>query len=137
MNGYLAVIDILRLDGPVGLLIGGSGVGVARVFPGDPPQGAHYPLICVDTYDGEPFDTKSGVSVLDHDLVKVFFYADTDAAAYDLATKGRTALDGKTGTYNGKYVENIRWLRPDSYDVNLTNRRARVHEHDYEVRVRL
>lgn len=137
MNGYLAVIGILRLDGPVGLLVGGSGVGIARVFPGDAPQGAVYPLIMVDTYDAEAFDTKSGVSVLDNDMVKVFCYAETDASGYDMATKSRTALDGKTGTHNGKYVEGIRWLRGTSYDVNETNRRIRVHEQDYEVRVRL
>lgn len=137
MNGYLAVIDILRLDGPVGLLVGGSGVGVARVYPGDSPQAVVYPLITVETFDSEPFDTKSGVSVLDHDQVKVICFAEKDSTAYDMNTKCRTALDGKTGTHNGKYVENIRWLRMNSYDVNETNRRIRVHESDYEVRVRL
>ncbi len=137
MKGYLPVIDILRLDGPVGLLIGGSGVGVARVFPGDAPQGDIYPLIMVDTFDSEPFDTKSGISVLDHDQVKVTYFAETDAVAYDLANKGRTALDGATGIHNGIYIEWIRWLRVATYDVNLTNRRVRVHEHDFEVRTRI
>ncbi len=137
MNGYLAVIDILRRDGPVGLLIGGSGLTTARVFPGDAPQTAVYPLIMVETFDGEPFDTKSGVSVLDHDLVKVFYYAEKDVDAYTLAERGRDALDGQSGTHNGLYIEQIRYLRPDSYDVKLTDRRVRVHEHDYEVRVRV
>jgi hypothetical protein len=137
MKGYLAVIDILRLDGPVGLLVGGSGVGIARVFPGDAPQGQVFPLITVDATDGEPFDTKSGVSVLDNDQVKVMCYATTDTSAYDLATKVRTALDGQTGTHNGLYVEGLRWLRQSSYDENYTNKRVRVHEQDYEVRIRI
>ena len=137
MKGYLSVIDIIRRDGPVGLLIGGSGVGIARVFPGDAPQGVVYPLVMVDATDGEPFDTKSGVSVLDNDQVKVICYAETDTGCYDLATKVRTALDGNTGTHNGLYVEGLRWLGQTSYDENYTNRRVRVHEQNYEVRVRL
>ncbi len=137
MNGYLSVIGLLRADGPVGLLIGGSGVNTARVFPGDPPQQAKYPLIAVETFDAEGFDTKSGASVLDHDMVRVSCYADTDDAARDLSTKVRAAIDERSGLYNGYYVENIRWIRWNTYDVNITNRRVRVHEADYEVRVRI
>ena len=137
MNGYLPVIAILRASGPVGLLIGGSGTQTAKVFPGDLPQKAVFPCISVDTYDGEPFDTKDGVSVVDHDLVKVMCFAETDSAAYQLATACRNALDGISGTYNGYYVENVRWLRPSSYDIDATNKRIRVHEHDYEVRIRI
>lgn len=135
MNGYLSVISILRADGPVGLLIGGSGVNTARVFPGDPPQKATFPLICVETFDAEPFDTKSGVSVTDHELVRVRYMDDSEP--YDLAEKGRDALDGyAAGTVNGRYIEWVRYLRSDSYEFNLTNRRLRVHEQEYQVRVR-
>lgn len=137
MNGYLPVIDILRLDGPVGLVVGGSGEGVARVFPGEIPQGVVYPLIMIETVDGEPFDTKSGASVLDNDIVKVSCYAERDSEAYDLAAKCRTALDEQSGTHNGIYIEGIRWLRQSDRDEYVTNRRIRVHEQDYEVRVRI
>lgn len=137
MNGYLSVIEILRASGPVGLLIGGSGIATARVYPGDPPPTVVYPLISVETFDAEAFDSKSGPASTDHDLVKVFCEANTDVAAMRLATACRTALEGLEGTYNGKYVENIRWLRTDSYDVQLTNTRVRIHEQDYQVRVRV
>ena len=137
MNGHLPVLEILRADGPVGLLIGGSGVNTARVFPGDAPQKALWPLVTVEVFDGEPFDSKDGASTLEHDMVKVSTYATTDAAAYDLAAKCRTALEGKSGTYNGYYIEGIRFLRPDSFHLKLTNRIARVYEYDYEVRIRI
>ena len=70
-------------------------------------------------------------------MVRVMCYADTDAEAYGLATKCRTALDGNTGTHNGIYIEGLRWMGQNSYDDEVTNRRIRVHEHEYEVRVRL
>ena len=137
MNGYLAVIGVLRADGPVGLLIGGSGVSTARVFPGDAPQTEVYPLVMVETFGVDAFDTKSGVSVVDHDLVKVFSYAESDKDAKNLAERSRDALDGYTGTINSLTIEQIRFLNADSYNVKLTNRNVRVHEYDYEVRVRV
>jgi hypothetical protein len=136
MNGYLAVIAKLR-DGTAGNLIGGSGVTTARVFPGDPQENEVLPFISVETFDNEPFDTDSGAATTDHDLVKVICYATTDNEARTIAAAARVDLDEQSGTLNGFVVENIRFLRVDSYDVHLTNRRARVHEHDYEVRIRL
>jgi hypothetical protein len=136
MNGYLAVIAKLR-DGTAGNLIGGSGVNTARVFPGDPQEKQVYPCIGVETYDSEAFDTSTGAATTDHDLVKVMVYADTDREARDIAAACRTDLDEVSGNLNGFTVENIRYLRFDSYDFHLTNRRARVHEQDYEVRIRV
>lgn len=135
MNGYLAVIAKLR-DGTAGNLVGGSGYATARVFPGDAQETQTLPYIGVDTFDGEAFDTKSGVAFVDHDLVKVFCTATTDNEARLIAQAARFDLDGASGTLNGFYVEDIRFLRPDAYDLRSTNRRVRVHEHDYEVRIR-
>lgn len=136
MNGYLSVIAKLR-NGTAGNLIGGSGTGSARVFPGDSPQGETYPQIMVDTYDMEPFDTKSGPATTDHDLVKVMCFASTDNECRLIAAACRTDLDGASGTLNGFFVENMRFLRVDTYDMQFTNRRIRVHEQDYEVRIRV
>lgn len=136
MNGYLAIIGKLR-DSATANLIGGSGGTLARIFPGDPQETQVYPFISVDNFDSDPFDTKSGPATTDHDLVKCFAYADTDAEARLIAAQMRTDLDGSNGTMNGFTVENIRFLRVDSYDIHLTNRRARVHEQDYEVRIRV
>lgn len=135
MNGYLAVIGKLRL-GTAGNLVGGSGTTTARIFPGDFPQGEVYPMITVDTYDDDVFDTKSGVATTEHELVKVFCYGTSDNETRALAAAVRTDLDEQSGTMNGFTVENIRFLRFDTYDLNLTNRRSRVHEQDYEVRIR-
>lgn len=136
MNGYLSVISLLRADGQVGLLIGGSGVNTARVFPGDAPQSAAYPHITVETFDVEVFDSKDGVSVVEHEMVSVKYMAELENTLYDLAERGRDALDGQSGTINGRVIDNIRYMGFESYDVNITNKRIRVHEQNYEVRVR-
>ncbi len=131
MNGYLPVITILLGNAPV------TGVVAARIFPGDAPQGKEYPLIMVETFDMEPFDTKSGASSVDHDAVRVMCYADTDHQAQELNKLVRNAIDEKgAGTFGGYTIENIRFLRGDSFDTNVTNRRIRVHESDYEVRIK-
>lgn len=143
MNGHLPVVGILRASGPVGTYIGGSGLTTARVFIGDPPPTAAYPRISVDIFDSEAFDTKSGPAYIDHDMVKVFCEAGSEtgesveATAYQLSREVRAALEAQQGTFNGVYIENIRFLRESTYDVDLTNRRVRVHEHDYEVRTRV
>lgn len=136
MNGHLPVIEILRASGPVGTYIGGSGVNTARVYPGEAAQGCAYPLIRVDVFDSEAFDTKSGPAFIDHDIVKVFCEAGTEDDAWRLAKAARTALEGMEGSFNGIYIENIRFLREDTYSAQLTNKVVRTHEADYEVRVR-
>lgn len=135
MNGYLAVIDALR-NGTVKNYFAGSTTAAVRVFPGDPQEKQQYPCISVETFDEEAFDTSTGAATTSHDLVKVIVYADTDREARSIAVACRTDLDEVSGTLNGFTVENIRYLRFDSYDLHLTNRRARVHEQDYEVRIR-
>ncbi len=135
MNGHLPVIEILRASGPVGLYIGGSGLNTARVFPGEAEQTCEYPLIRVDVFDGEAFDTKSGPAYIDHDIVKVFCEGPDETQVALLAKAARTALEGKSGTFNGITIENIRYLREDTYSAGLTNKVVRTHECDYEVRV--
>lgn len=134
MNGHLPVIGILRASGPVGLYIGGSGVTTARIFPGEAPQRAIYPLIRVEVFDGEAFDSKSGPAYIDHDIVKVFCESDDEDDVWRMAKAVRTELEGKVGTFNGIQIENIRYLREDSYSAGLTNKVVRTHESDYEVR---
>lgn len=137
MNGDLAVVDILRTNPAVGAMIGGTGVNHARVFISDAPQLAALPFVICDVYDTEPFDSMSGVSSVDHDLVKVFCYGDTSEKAIALADAVRDALDGSKGTFNGKVVEYIRYLRNDGYNIDLTNRKAYIRETDYQVRIRV
>lgn len=136
MNGDIAVIDALRINSGVCSFIGGTGVNNARVFLNEAPQEEPLPYLIVDVYDTEPFDSKDGVSVTDHDLVKVFCYASSHKTCVDLSDAVRDALDETRGTFNGKEVINIRYLRYDSYNVDLINRKAYVREHDYQVRIK-
>lgn len=137
MNGDIAILDILRSNPTVGALIGGTGAANARVFISEAPQKAIMPFIVCDVYDSEPFDSKSGTSVVDHELVKVFCYAEKSSEAITLSDAVRAAVDGANGTYNSEVVEYIRWLRYDGYNVELVNRKAYVREHDYQVRIRV
>lgn len=143
MNGYLAVLDRLRADGPLGIFIGGSGVSTARVFPGESYQGAAYPLVRIETFDAVPWDTMSGVATTDTDMVKVFAVADTDATCYQMSDAIRDSLDGASGVHNSITMEYCRYLRTDTYSIEVSNQantkhmQKRVHEHDYEVRVRV
>lgn len=135
MNGHLPIIAILKSSGPVGTYVGGSGLTTARVFPGEAPQEALYPLIRVEIFDGETFDTKSGPAYNDHDIVKVFCEGPDETQIAYLAKAARTAIEGMAGTFSGIGIENIRYLREDTYSAGLTNKVVRTHEVDYEVRV--
>lgn len=136
MNADIPVIYILSTNAGVGALVGGTGMGTARVFPGELPQGQNYPAIVVDQFDTEPFDTKSGVSAVDNETIKVFCYAETAVGAADLSQAVRTAIDGNSGTFNGYTLQHIRYLRNDSSSINLTNRKLFLREMDFLVRIK-
>lgn len=135
MNADIPVIQILSSNATVGALIGGTGIGTARVFPGDVPQNEVYPLLMVEVYDSQPFDTKDGESVVDHETVKVFCYAETTATAASLASAVREVLDNFSGTVGSYTLGHIRYLRQDSQRVQLTNRKAFLRELDFMVRI--
>lgn len=143
MNGYLAVLGRLRADGPLGTLIGGPGVSTCRIFPGEAPQSAAYPLVRVESFDTSAWDSKSGPATTDTEMVKVFGCAVTDAECYQMSIYIRNSLDGASGVVNGFTMEHCRYLRTDTYDAEVSNQgsskhnRIRVHEHDFEVRVRV
>lgn len=144
MNAYLAVLDRLRVDGPLGTLIGGSGLSTARIFPGEAPQGKSFPMVRVDTFDASPWDSKSGVATTDTDMVKVFACAPTDYECFQMSGYIRTSLDGASGVFNNLTMEHCRYLRTETYDIEVSNQggatkhnRIRIHEHDYEVRVKV
>lgn len=134
MNGHLPIIGIIRDSGPVGVYIGGSGLTTARVFPGEPNQESIYPLVRVEVFDGEAFDTKSGPAYIDHDIVKVFCDAEDESVCAAMSKAVRTAIEGMAGTFNGIEIENIRFLSETTYSAELTNKVVRTHEADYQVR---
>jgi len=135
MNADIAVIHILSAHPGTAALVGSTGMGNARVFGGDVPQGQVYPVVMVDVYDTEPYDTKDGVSAVDHETVKVFCYGSTNKESVNLSEQVRNALDGASGTYNGQVIQYIRYMRIDSQRIELTNRKLYLRELDFMVRI--
>lgn len=135
MNADIPVIHILSAHPGTASIIGSTGMGNARVFSGDVPQGEVYPVVMVDVYDAQPFDTKDGVSAVDHETVKVFCYGTNNKEALNLSEQVRNALDGISGTYNSQVIEYIRYLRTDSQRIELTNRKLYLRELDFMVRI--
>ena len=137
MNADIPVINLLA-NGEAGLYAGGSGMGVARVFPGDLPQSENFPMICVDLFDAEAFDTKSGTAWSDDEIVKVFNYDEDVLGVKTMAKASRNTLDGVSRTTaGGETVYYIRYLRTDSYSILMTNRKVYVREQDYQVRIKV
>ncbi len=137
MNGDYAMVALLRDNPSVANLVGGTGVNNARIFISDAPQKARLPFIVCDVYDVEPFDSKDGVSTTDHDLVKVFVYAEKSSDAIALNNAVRQNADEARGNFNDQQVINIRFLRNDGYNIDLENRKVYVRESDYQVRIRV
>ena len=135
MNADIAIIHILSAHPGTCAWVGSTGMGNARIFGGDIPQGSVFPVIMVDVYDAEPFDTKDGPSVTDHETVKIFCYAETLKDSAAISEQVRTALDGISGTYNAQVIQDIRYLRIDSQRIELINRKVYLRELDFMVRI--
>jgi hypothetical protein len=137
MNSDIAIIHILSGHPGLAYQVGSTGMGNARVFSGDVPQGEVFPVVMVDLYDAEPFDTKDGASVVDHEMVKVFCYGSTAKEARNLSDEVRNALDSVSGTYNSQVIQDIRYMRSDSQRIELTNRKVYLREMDFMVRIEI
>lgn len=129
MNADIAVVQILLASAPV------TGMVAARIFPGDVPQTETYPVVMVEVFDAQPYDSKDGASVIDAEQVKVFCYADTVKQSAALGKAVRTALDDFSGSTANYTVQHIRYLRQDSQSLALTNRKAYLRELDFMVRI--
>ena len=135
MNADIPVIQILSANAGIANLIGGTGIGNARVFPGTVPQTKSYPCLMVEVYDSTPYDTKDGASVVDHETVKVFCYAEESSTASALGAAVRSALDDYNGSVGGYTIGHIRYLRQDGQHIQLTNRKVFLRELDFMVRI--
>lgn len=132
MNSELAVLGILRDDSAV------TDIVATRVYLNQAPQAAILPYIIVEEQDVEPFNTKDGVSVSDHDTVRVYPYATTKRALISLYTACRNALDGvSNGIYNTVAVNHIYFKGQTSFDEQIENRKAYAKDQEYLVRVDL
>lgn len=132
MKGEYAVLNILLNTAAVTDIVG------TRVYLDEAPQGDEYPLIIVEEEDVEAFPTKSGVSAVDHDIIRVFPYAANKGTLRLLAQACRDALDGKVaGTYNSVAIEDLRFQGQTSFDEKIVNRKVYAKDQQYMVRVNL
>lgn len=132
MKAEYAVLNILLNTAAVSAIVG------TRVYLDEAPQEDSYPLIIVEEGDNDPRPTKSGVSVMEPDIIRVFPYSDNKNTLRLLAQACRDALDGKAaGTYNSVAVKAIRFQGQSSFDEQITNRKVYAKDQEYQVWVQL
>jgi hypothetical protein len=130
MRAEYAVVKILLNDATV------AGLVSDRVYLDEAPQTDPYPLIIVEEDNIEPFDSKSGVSSVDHDTVRVFPYSTNKAQLRTLAKACRDALDGKANvTYDTTQVVYVRFMNQSSFDEKIDNRKTYAKDQEYQIRV--
>ena len=131
-----AIYNILGSDAQVEALVG------TRIFPMVARVETVFPFVIYDVTGETPTDYKQGVSSLDTTSVMVSCYSETYAQAADLAEKVRTALDRKSGTFNGVIVQSIKYdgyndfFDVDSFDNSVTNGKGVFRKAlDFDVRI--
>lgn len=132
MKAEYAVLNILLNTAAVSAIVG------TRVYLDEAPQEDSYPLVIVEEGGNDPRPTKSGVSVMEPDIIRVFPYSDNKNTLRLLAQACRDALDGKAeGTYNSVSVKAIRFQGQSSFDERITNRKVYAKDQEYQVWVNL
>ena len=132
MKAEFAVLNILLNTTAV------TDIAGTRVYLDEAPQTDPYPLVIVSEEDVEPGPTKSGVSAVDYDIIRVYPYAASKETLRLLAAACRAALDGKAaGTYNSVAIEFIRYQGQTSFDETIVNRKVYAKDQQYNVRVNL
>lgn len=104
-----------------------------RIFPDMATQEADYPFLIYTVTGTDPSDSKDGVSGLDAVQVSVTTFATTYTQAVDVSELVRTALDRKTGTYQGVTVQSIRFVDQRSAAMDW-DKHIFIIEQDYSVR---
>jgi hypothetical protein len=128
MNAEISIVQILLATSAVTDIVG------TRVYLDEAPQTDPYPLIIVEEEDVEPRDSKSGVSVLDVDTIRVFPYASNKNTLRLLAAACRAALDGKSlGTYGTYTIQDMRFMNQSSFDEKIENRKVYAKDQEYRV----
>lgn len=128
MKGEYAVLKILLDTAAVSSIVG------TRVYLDEAPQSEVYPLIIVQEEDVDPRATKSGASVMEPDIIRVFPYAENKGTLKLLAEACRNALDRKTpGVYNNVEIIDLRFEGQSSFDEQIPNRKVYAKDQEYRV----
>lgn len=128
MNLGKGIYSILNNDSPVNTAASGG------IFPNQIPQGKVPPFLAYRIDSVEPFETKDGVSTVDHFDITVACFAKTYNECDDLAAKIRTALDGYQGTANGIVIDSI--VFEDVIDIYDDAAQLQGKELEFMVRVK-
>lgn len=126
MSGELAVQGILIADSPFMAVC-------TDVFYDELMQTYAVPLALVSLLSIEPSDFKDAPSDFDFDRVTVYHMAATKVQSNQLARLARTALERKSGSYNGVAVNSIKFIDQSSFTEQLTNKKVYTTEQIYQV----
>jgi len=128
MNGELAVQAILQADSPYSAVVGTGGVYYDEIT-----QTQVVPLAIVSLQSIQPTNFKDAPSDMDFDQVVVYHMSSTKKESASMALLGRTALERKSGTYNGIKVVSIMFITQSSFTEQLTNKKVYTTEQIYQV----
>ena len=122
-----AIYSILNADANLTALATGG------IYPSRAKQGAVAPYLVYTINDVIPFNTKDGVSSVDHFFIIIEAYAKTYNEVDTLSLQVRTTLDGYNGTANGVDVNSITF--EDKTDLFDDNAETYNQESDFMVRI--
>lgn len=131
MNGQFAISKILLANSGVTELVSD------RIYWDEAPQGKTMPYIIIEESDIIPFDTKSGKSTTDHDIIHVYGYHSSKSALRTLMTAVRNGLDGISGTFNDVVVVKVRFQGQHGFTEDIVNKQIYVRDQEYIVRLKL
>jgi|TARA_R100000084_G_scaffold107957_1_gene69360 hypothetical protein len=113
-----------------------------RIFPMVARVETAFPFVIYDVTGQTPTNYKQGVSTLDTTSVMISCYSETYSEACEIADIIRTALDRRSGTYNGVVIQSIKYdgyndfFDVDSYDNSATNGKGVFRKAlDFDVRI--
>jgi hypothetical protein len=121
-----SIFDILSNDATVAGFVG------KKIEPLRTTQGEQPPFMIYRINDGDPTDTKDGVSVLDTDRLIIAAFSETYSELKDIGEAVRSALDRYTGTNSGVNIDKIIYENKQDF----FNNDAQLYQLELDFRIR-
>jgi hypothetical protein len=115
--------------GTSALIGGGSN---ARVYPQIGPQGAAYPFVAYEVFDGERYPCMGSDGDIVRPRVRLHLWDDDNAGAHSLDAQVRAALQRFSGSAGGVVIDDI-FIIPGGQDIWDEEARAWHLVRDFDV----